>query len=89
MAYCAFLCFCLWQIPESPKFLYTNRMFNEARAKLKEVARWNGNKLSPEEIDQIVFDLEVDQSLVYTDDAGNELDSRLDTSDALAPDAGY
>lgn len=46
LVYCAIFCVLLVKFPESPKFLYTNRRFDEARATLKEIAKTNGNKLS-------------------------------------------
>lgn len=45
-------------VPESPKFMYANNRFNEAREILKTVARWNKSKMSAKEIDLIVFDTE-------------------------------
>jgi hypothetical protein len=38
-------------IPESPRFLYANKRFDEARDVLKTVARFNGAKVTPIEID--------------------------------------
>ena len=38
-------------IPESPKYLYAKRRFDEARETLKIIARHNGNKLKSSEID--------------------------------------
>jgi len=55
----------LLRIPESPKYLYTNRKFDEARSALKWIAAMNGKKAS--DVDSIEFDLEVDYSIT-TDD---------------------
>ena len=47
-------------IPESPKYHYANKRFDETRKILKFVAKWNKKReISIEDIDKIVFDTEV------------------------------
>ena len=47
-------------IPESPRFLYANKRYDEAREVLKKVAKFNGVKITPLEISSIVFDTEIE-----------------------------
>ena len=49
-------CFVVLCIPESPKYLYSNGRYNEARTALAVVARYNGQRNFNK--DQIVFDTE-------------------------------
>lgn len=45
-------------IPESPKFYYTQRRFNEARESLKVISVRNKSTLGPELLEAIIFDTE-------------------------------
>jgi len=46
------------QIPESPKYKYINRRYDETREILKEVALKNKADVTNDEIDSIVFEFE-------------------------------
>ena len=76
LAFCAVILVLILRIPESPKFYYTQKRFNEARIVLKEVA-WMNGKMRAEEVDGIVFDTEVDSNIQYLDQSGNQLDISL------------
>jgi len=54
-------------IPESPKYYYANRMFDKAREKLKIINKFNNTQISSEEIDNFIFDTEIEK-----DDSDNE-----------------
>ena len=61
-------------LPESPKYLYVNRKFDQARHNLKKIARYNGSELRAADIDLLVFD---------TEDTGREsLKGKPDTINA-------
>jgi hypothetical protein len=47
-----------WYMPESPKYMYVNRRFDETREILKIVASKNGAKITPMEISEILFEFE-------------------------------
>ena len=50
-------------IPESPKFLYTHKKFEEARQTLLNIAKFNGKQMRP-----FKFDTEIDdKAKVYND----------------------
>ena len=48
----------LTRLPESPKWLYANNRFDEAREILKSIAKTNKSEMTAEDIDAIVFDIE-------------------------------
>ena len=45
-------------IPESPRFLYANKRYEEARKVLKSIAKFNKAKITPLDVDLIIFDTE-------------------------------
>ena len=49
--------FAVFVIPESPKFMYSHKRFNEARQTLAWIAKKNGSKKA-DEISGIIFDSE-------------------------------
>ena len=53
---------CLTAIPESPRYFYTNRRFDQARKVLRRVARFNRSDLTEAELDGIVFYSEEEES---------------------------
>ena len=53
----------VWLIPESPKWLYANNRFDEARAVFKQIAKFNRATLTDSDIDNIVFDIEVENGV--------------------------
>jgi len=59
--------FVIFTIPESPKYYYANRMFDQAREKLKIINRFNNTQISSEEIDNFIFDTEIEK-----DDSDND-----------------
>jgi len=53
-----FLLYLNYQLPESPKYLYVNKRFDETREILKIVAKNNRADITDHEIDSFVFELE-------------------------------
>ena len=47
-----------YQFPESPKYMYANRHFDETRQILKVIARKNGASISDDQIEKFVFEFE-------------------------------
>ena len=45
-------------IPESPKYMYANRRFDETKEILKVIAKKNKADITSEEIDKIVFEFQ-------------------------------
>jgi hypothetical protein len=64
--------FLIQVIPESPKYLYTNKKFDECRRVFIFIARWNNVSIKPEEINKIVFDSEMEEDGPL---ANNKLDN--------------
>ena len=48
----------LFTIPESPKYYYANRHYDETRKLFKLIARKNKAKITNEEIDKFIFEFE-------------------------------
>ena len=48
------------QIPESPKYLYAQKRFDEVRTIMKRIAGHNRCRITYDEIDRIIFDTEVE-----------------------------
>jgi hypothetical protein len=46
-------------IPESPKFYYDHKFYDKAREILYKMAQRNNSKVSKEEINSMVFDVEL------------------------------
>ena len=58
LIWCFFSLIAVFTIPESPKFYYANRRYGEARQSLKIIAKYNKGGITPEQVDELVFDTE-------------------------------
>ena len=48
----------VWVIPESPKFFYANKRFQEAKKSLQTVLKFNKPDMDPSILEALVFDTE-------------------------------